>query len=43
MKRKLDGEQFYQYQQSEQLPLNSDGEQFYQYQPDEQLHLTSTH
>ena len=44
MKRKFkhsDGQQFYQYQQHEQSPLNSDGQQFYQYQQHEQSPLNS--
>jgi hypothetical protein len=29
---KSDGQQFHQYQQNKQSPLNSDGQQFHQYQ-----------
>ena len=31
-----DGQQFHQYQQSEQSPLSSDGQQFHQYQQNKQ-------
>jgi hypothetical protein len=37
-----DGQQFHQYQQHEQSPLNSDGKQFHQYQQHEQSPLLLT-
>jgi hypothetical protein len=37
----LDDQQVYQYQESEQLPLNSDGQQVHQHQQNEHATLNS--